>query len=189
MEVGGFMKKQITIISVVVILAVMLVVLAVRKKDSASTIEQGAQQYNNDVNDSFTQQENDTSLDEIILSEPMSSEETKDFEEVQRDLDTNDIVALAHYVYTDLDVLPLEQLPDELQAAVTFGFESGEDITFIYTAAVEYFGEGITFSESDKLPGYIYDGYTNCVYDIDGTPYQFVYKSNEEVYIRNYKDY
>ena len=68
-------------------------------------------------------------------------------------------------------------------------FESGEDITFIYTAAVEYFGEGITFSESDKLPGYIYDGYTNCVYDIDGTPYQFVYKSNEEVYIRNYKDY
>ena len=79
----------------------MLVVLAVRKKDSASTIEQGAQQYNNDVNDSFTQQENDTSLDEIILSEPMSSEEAKDFEEVQRDLDTNDIVALAHYVYTD----------------------------------------------------------------------------------------
>ena len=54
------MKKQITIISVVVILAVMLVVLAVRKKDSASTIEQGAQQYNNDVNDSFTQRENDT---------------------------------------------------------------------------------------------------------------------------------
>ena len=107
------MKKQITIISVVVILAVMLVVLAVRKKDSASTIEQGAQQYNNDVNDSFTQQENDTSLDEIILSEPMSSEEAKDFEEVQRDLDTNDIVALAHYVYTDLDVLHLEQLPDE----------------------------------------------------------------------------
>ena len=83
MEVGGFMKKQITIISVVVILAVMLVVLAVRKKDRASTIEQGAQQYNNDVNDSFTQQENDTLLDEIILSEPMSSEEAKAFEDVE----------------------------------------------------------------------------------------------------------